>query len=86
MADILIVSPVSKTTADPNEIPVPLTVPTIAVPLFELPVSLYAITTLLELESKTTSVLKIPALSKTAEVPKLIDLSEAVTVPTLAVP
>ncbi len=81
------IAALSKTTAEPKLIDVLLTVPTIAVPYLELSKSAYAITTLLALESKVIESALINlllALSKTASLPKLIDVLD--TVPTIAVP
>tara|TARA_R100000995_G_C3418106_1_gene92594 strand:+ start:330 stop:563 length:234 start_codon:yes stop_codon:yes gene_type:complete len=73
-----------KATSDPKLIDVPLTVPTIALPLVLSLLSAKTITDLLLLLSKTALILvEFPEL-KTTSLPKLIDVP--LTVPTIAVP
>ena len=73
-----------KTAAVPKEILVPLTVPTIAVPCPELPVSLYAISILLALVSYDAFGDPLDALSKVYVEPNVI--ASPLTVPTIALP
>ena len=74
-----------KITAVPKLISFPLTVPTIAVPLFELSLSLNAIMTLPELVSKSADMCSAaPASKVTSDPPK--DIEVPLTVPTFALP
>ena len=78
-----VVAEVLKTDSEPQESVVPETVPTIAVPRFELPVSRYATANLLS-ESTAAETYEVPALLKTDSVPVVIVVPD--TVPTIAVP
>jgi len=79
---VFVILALSKMAALPNEILVPETVATMAVPYLLLPQSEYAITVLFALGSYIAAISLTCAFSNSAELPKLMFVP--LTVPTIA--